>query len=441
MSVLDAVRANWLAWSLQIFIVSAIGYIAPRLLRITDPKSRLLGAQFTLLACLIIPIAAPRGVFRSEVRVVTQESYLGVMPGRRIPLKTVNAWSLMVPGLMAAGLLVRLTGLSAGLWKLGRYRKSSRILDTAPDAVLEAMVLTGQICPVAVNFEAHSAATFGLLRPIVMLPDKFMHLSREAQLAIACHELLHVRRNDWLAALMEEIVGSLLWFQPAVYLLIADIRLAREQVVDQRVVQLTGAKTPYMEALLAVAEEPFGAAISMAPMFLHRRNLKSRITFLLEELYMSKTKMVFANVSLAALLGGAGWLSSISFPLRAVAQEKIAVKDGAATDSWDFAKTFAPAESQRLRVGGNVASANLIKQVKPPYPEDAKATRIQGMVKLGVLIGTDGHISDIVLISGAPLLVPGSVDAVRQWVYRPTLLNGDPVEVVTVVDVNYTLEQ
>jgi TonB family protein len=440
--LLDVVRANWLAWSLQILIVSAMGYLAPRLLRITDPKSRLLGAQFTLVVCLIIPVSAPRVHAKGEVSIVTQESLKGTLPGRRIPAKPVSAWSLAIPGLMAAGLLVRLAGLSAGLWKLGRYRRSSRLLDTLPEAVNAAMALTDVWCPVAMSPEAHSPATFGLLRPIVLLPERFLTLSREAQLAIACHELLHVRRHDWLAALLEEIVGSVLWFQPAVYLVIADIRLAREQVVDRSVVQLTRARTPYVEALLAVAGEPFGAAISMAPMFLHRRNLKSRITFLLEELYMSKTKMVFANVSLAALLCGAGWVSSVTFPLVAVAQEKAAPKKDSAApaENLDYAKAFPPATGMRIRLGGNVLNANLLSKVTPAYPAEAKAARIQGKVKFGVLVGTDGHVSDLVLISGDPALVQNSVDAVHQWVYRPTLLNGEPVEVTSTIDVNYTLQ-
>ncbi len=67
-----------------------------------------------------------------------------------------------------------------------------------------------------------------------MLPKRFPELPHEAQLAIVCHELLHVRRNDWVATLIEEFVSGMLWFQPAAYVLIADIRLAREQVVDQK---------------------------------------------------------------------------------------------------------------------------------------------------------------------------------------------------------------
>jgi hypothetical protein len=439
--ILNSILANWLTWSMQVLILSGVGCVLPRLLQITDPKSRLLGAQFTLLACLILPFGMPRMERSGHVSTDIAQDLTGSIPGRRIPIQQPGKWSYVIPGVLAAGALLRISGLLAGMWKLRGYRRATQPLSREPD---DAFALTGTRCRVALGDRANSPATFGLLKPIVLLPESFLALSSEAQLAILCHELLHVRRNDWLAALAEEFTGALLWFQPAVYILIADIRLAREQVVDRRVVELTRAKTPYVEALLAVASEPFGAALAMAPQFLHRRNLKSRVTFLLEELYMSKTKMVLANVSLAALLGTAGWVSSVTFPLVAVAQEKQAPKNGVTVaqnevENYDFSKAFAPATGPRLRIGGNAIAKNLIRQVKPAYPPEAKDARLQGKVRLGILVGTDGHVTDLVLISGPAPLVQPSSDAVRQWVYRPTLLNGEPVEVVSVVDVNFTL--
>jgi TonB family protein len=431
--------ANWLSWSVQILILSCVGCLAPPVLRLTDPKSRLLGAQFTLLVCLLLPLASPRFPQSGNVAVAQTDNSLGPIRGRRIPRKQPSSWSYVVPGLLAAGVLLRLSGLSGGLWKLRGYRRSARLVDPLPQAISQAFALTATRCDVGVTERAHSPATFGLWKPIVLLPTRFETLPPEAQLAVACHELLHVRRRDWLAALAEELVSCLFWFQPAIYVLVADIRLAREQLVDQGVVELTRAKTPYVEAMLAVAGEPFGAAISMAPMFLHRKNLKSRITFLLEELHMSKTKVFFANVSLAALLCTAGWVASVSFPLTAVAQEQ--EKEAPKAQTFDFEKAFPPATGPRIRVGGNVLAANLLSQVKPAYPAEARSSRIQGTVKFGVLVGTDGHVNDLILISGNPALVQSSVEAVHQWVYRPTLLNGQPVEVTSIIDVNYTLAQ
>jgi protein TonB len=93
----------------------------------------------------------------------------------------------------------------------------------------------------------------------------------------------------------------------------------------------------------------------------------------------------------------------------------------------------------RIRVGGNVQSANLIRKVTPVYPPLAKQARIQGVVRFTVTLGKDGTVQDIQLVSGHPLLVSSAQGAVMQWQYKPTLLNGQPVDVVTTVDVNYTL--
>jgi protein TonB len=98
-----------------------------------------------------------------------------------------------------------------------------------------------------------------------------------------------------------------------------------------------------------------------------------------------------------------------------------------------------PKEVQRIKVGGNVIQANLIKKVMPVYPPLAKQARISGTVHFTAIIGRDGTIQNLQLISGHPLLVPAAREAVIQWVYRPTMLNGEPVEVITQIDVNFTL--
>jgi protein TonB len=100
-----------------------------------------------------------------------------------------------------------------------------------------------------------------------------------------------------------------------------------------------------------------------------------------------------------------------------------------------------PVTPQRIRVGGNVQAANLIRKVTPQYPPLAKQARVQGTVRFQAIIGKDGTIQNLQLITGHPLLVPAATEAVKQWLYKPTLLNGEPVEVVTQIDVNFTLSQ
>jgi TonB family protein len=101
-----------------------------------------------------------------------------------------------------------------------------------------------------------------------------------------------------------------------------------------------------------------------------------------------------------------------------------------------------PGTPQRIRVGGNVIAANLISQVKPFYPQSARDAGIEGVVHLQGLIGTDGT-----LIGLSPLnfinsdLMNAAMDAVRQWRYKPTLLNNEPVQVLTTIDVEFKLAQ
>ena len=94
---------------------------------------------------------------------------------------------------------------------------------------------------------------------------------------------------------------------------------------------------------------------------------------------------------------------------------------------------------KRITVGGNVQKARLLRQVQPQYPPLARQARIQGTVKLTAIIDHDGSIQKLEVVSGHPLLIPSALQAVKQWRYKPTLLNNQPVEVVTQVDVNFTL--
>jgi protein TonB len=104
-------------------------------------------------------------------------------------------------------------------------------------------------------------------------------------------------------------------------------------------------------------------------------------------------------------------------------------------------KEVKAATPTRVRVGGQVQAANLIKKVTPTYPPLAKQARISGQVRFTAIIGKDGTIQNLQLVSGHPLLVAAARDAVTQWVYKPTLLNNEPVEVITQIDVNFTLSQ
>jgi periplasmic protein TonB len=93
-----------------------------------------------------------------------------------------------------------------------------------------------------------------------------------------------------------------------------------------------------------------------------------------------------------------------------------------------------------FRTGGQVQAANLIHQVNPVYPTLAKQTRTQGVVVMEAIISRDGSVESLRIVSGHPFLTQAAIDAVKQWKYRPTMLNGDPVDVITTITVTFTLQ-
>jgi protein TonB len=97
------------------------------------------------------------------------------------------------------------------------------------------------------------------------------------------------------------------------------------------------------------------------------------------------------------------------------------------------------ATPQRVRVSSGVSTGLLIRKVPPTYPPLARQARIQGVVVLQAQISKEGNIQNLQLISGHPMLAPAAIEAVKQWKYKPYLLNGEPVEVDTQVQVNFTL--
>jgi protein TonB len=101
----------------------------------------------------------------------------------------------------------------------------------------------------------------------------------------------------------------------------------------------------------------------------------------------------------------------------------------------------APSSAKPIHVSTGVQAAKLIAQVNPVYPALAKQARVAGTVRLTAIIGPDGAIRNLQVMSGHPLLTASALEAVKQWRYQPTLLNDEPVEVITQIDVNFTLSR
>jgi TonB family protein len=135
---------------------------------------------------------------------------------------------------------------------------------------------------------------------------------------------------------------------------------------------------------------------------------------------------------------------TVNFSLSGKTADEGVVGDGAGGPALSEPASQEPTHTalpQRIRVSQGVMQGLLISKVQPEYPADAKDQRIQGAVVLRVKIDKEGTVADIQLVSGHPLLAPAAIEAVKQWKYRPYLLNGAPLEVDTQVTVNFILAE
>ncbi len=596
---------NLVIYSVQIGLLVGLAGFVPSLLRLRWPGAKLIYWQVLLTACLLLPLVRPwRHEAIAAVGVSVSNTVAMAVPAGPATQTTIPRGEMALL-LLTAGALVRLGWLGVGFWRLRRYRLNARPLERSTNRAAN--------CPALLSYEIGSPVTFGWRRPVVLLPARFPEMDSRVQEAILCHELLHVERRDWLFTVAEEVVRALFWFHPAIWWVLGEIQLAREQAVDFHTIERTAARDEYVDALLAVAGVKAHMDLSVAPLFLRKRHLKRRVISIFKESPMSKTRWISRLAVGLATLAAACWLVTGTLRLAAAPQvvndaAGVTVDTGSAallhrapvsypesarhkgvqgtvtlearidgsgnvTDAhvlsgpdelrrpalesvlqWHFQGTgssaaqtvsiafripeanrqavpqtkeaqqvqlrVAPQDLQRVnteapgklksivivglsdamrdellarlpahegdtlaadsitkiaaavrafdehltyrasRIPGevtltitapgyspeaplavNASAAKLIRQPRPVYPPEAKAAGISGVVKLSAIIAADGTVANLQVISGHPLLVPAALEAVKQWVYQPTLLNGSPVEVKTEISVNFTLSE
>ena len=318
--------SNLLFWSVQVaFLVLVAGFL-PRLFQIRQPRVLLAYWRALLLVTLLLPFVQPwHQVTNTATVLVLSDS--GVIRLPAAPTPAVTHWhspnmQLVAEGVaitLVAGIALRFALLVLGLLRLRRLRQTSApIAASHPSAAAlnQMLVRVRALAEFRLSSRIDSPVTFGVAKPVILLPDAFLSLDERLQPAIACHELLHVRRRDWTHHLSEEILRAIFWFHPAFAWLISRVRLAREQVVDLEVIQLTNARKPYLEALLAFTTPRARFTAIPAPPFLAERQLVERISLMLKEVHMSRRKLIASLAVISCFLALVVGLSARSFPLK-----------------------------------------------------------------------------------------------------------------------------
>ena len=296
---------NLTPWLIQVLLVGTVGALLPFVFRIRHPRSQLAYCHIVLALCLLLPLIQ---TWQDSMAIVAGNSF---QPPREVA--TVS-WSAVAVWILLGGVIAKLAWLGIGLVQLRRYRKCAVPLSPLPDSIRQARQLTHTDALFGISDNISGPATLGHIDPIVLLPESFGSLDTESQRSIACHELLHVQRRDWLATVIEEVVGAIFWFNPGVWWLLAQARLAREQLVDFEVVRVT-AREPYIEALLSMAIVSKKRWVLPAASFFTQGHLIHRMRLLMSSPNRSALRLWVSYASVVFLLVATTLGVMLSFPL------------------------------------------------------------------------------------------------------------------------------
>lgn len=424
---IENLTALLVAYTLQIALLLAVGLLLPALFRLRLPRVRLAYWQGLLAVILLLPLFQPRpsGVgfvgFAEEIWI--GGGWLGQIAAPALTGAAARSpfpWIVLVLGL---GVFGRLAWLLLGLTALRAWRRGA-VPAELPTAVADVESRVGARARFLVSDRVTGPVTFGWRDATVLLPRGFEELPPAAQRAVVCHELLHVRRRDWLFSLFEEAVRSVLWFHPAVWLLLSRLALSREQVVDGEVVRLTGARRVYLEvlrleALRTIALQPRRAAMPGLPFFHHRGHLRERVAQLSKEVSMSRPRIATLVTTSAGVLALTAFLGASSFPMLGAAWAK------------------------PMKVAGDVQPPKALSKSAPAYPDSAKDAKAEGKVVLDCVIDEKGHVTQtkVATSSGNQDLDKSARDTVGTWTFQPATLKGKPVEVSYTITINFALDE
>lgn len=421
--------SNIAAFSVQFGVLVATGLVLVRLLRIDAPAAVLRFWQAVLATSLLWPAyqlftsdataASGRPLFSAGASwlAATAPTFINVPT---VPFDSLVPWLLVA---LAGGAALRLAWIGIGLMRLRTIRRqsaSSSALAALAASLHESLHVDADV---RLCDAVDSPVTIGARRPVVLVPPRLCDLPQEVQRAVLCHELLHVRRRDWLPTLGEELWCALLWFHPAARALASRLSLARESLVDAATVAHTHNRRAYAAALVefATRQRPL---VGAAP-FIRRRHLEHRLTLLAQEVPMSRRSLIARLTLTAATVAAATFAATSHAPLSAIAAAQ-------AEKVYD------------ARQDNAVTLPQVVTEVKPVYTAKAMQAKLQGTVWTEVVVRPDGTVGEVRIVKSLDSkygLDDEAVAAARKWTFKPGTKDGKAVPVVVTIEMTFTLKK
>ena len=403
---------NLAAYSLQLFALTVAAIAAVWMVRLRAPRATMHFWHVILLAALVLPLLQPGAAIQSE-RFAALPNTVAASPEPRAAAIAVdlNAVALAI---LLAGMTLRLLWLGLGLIRVKSLVTNATAAPPLRGLSEQLNQLLGTDASVLVTDDLEGPATIGLFRPVVLLPRSVLGMSCSVQRAIICHELVHVRRRDWMRTIAEEVWCALLWFHPAARAIAARLSLARETVVDEISIDVTRDRRAYAEALLAFSN-PQPHVIGVTP-FIGRRTLSQRIALIAKENPMSSRRTAAFTAALV-----------VAATLTATAAANVPMSTAA--------------RSQVYESGPGITLPVVIHEVKPDYAPGAMQRGVQGSLYLSVVVGETGDVASVTVSKSLDEeLDAKSIEAAAQWKFKPGMREGKPVAVRVTVEMTFTLK-
>ena len=325
-----------------------------------------------------------------------------------------RAWTLSV--LLRASTEVRLTGEAALCWArcCKRFGVNNATLAASPK-------LFGPV-------------TLGLRRGLVLLPTRMLTgLPNEDLDTVIAHEFAHMHRRDFLKNLLYELLALPVSYHPLLWLTRERVIESREILCDQMAAEVAGRKE-YARSLLRLASLLVKGTSARAP---HAIGIFDANAFERRLMKLTETQRQIHGVRRAATLA-----ACVAFGVTTCGSA-LALRinvDAAGAGKFGNAASAASAASAPVRVPAGVMARNVLTKVMPKYPPAAKEAKIQGAVVLHAIVSKEGVVENLTVLSGPSELQGSALDSVRQWTYKPYLLNGEAVDVETTVTVTYSIQ-
>src|SRR5262245_37892385 len=374
---LSTLLMDLIAWSAQVACIVAIGGALPMLLRLDAPGVRYAYFRALLALCLVLPWTQGR---QAALAGATTDAFATVLIGVSMPSATIATapafpWLTALGVCIAFGVVGRSAWIAIGLHRLARLRTAGYVLpgNEDHDEPQRALGTRAEIRSVA---GLRQPVTFGVRRPIVLLPDSLRAHPLHVQRAVLCHELIHVQRRDWMWLVAEEAVRAVFWFHPGVWWLISRVQLAREEVVDELAMLATGTRRAYIEALAAFADE---TPLVPAAAFARRRHLFRRMRLIAREATMSSKRIVWSCAVMALVVAAGSWYAIAAFPLTDAAQ--------------DVQNQVGALEKQAKPITPENPIPRRTYSVDPVYPAEAAAVEANAMITLMITLDQSGRVA------------------------------------------------